>query len=140
MLEIKPLEKKKGGAHILTPYLADSLSIGSWLFYLGISWGCEQESEILDSPSKINEAETVSGQYVQSASRSARQQTCLLPSLLHTLSTTSAYRCGRSNDRGQSAQRTCPLLLRERNQIRKETQRLGERKAEDCLGLLLLSP
>lgn len=29
--------------------------------------------------------------------------------------------------------------LRERNQTQKEAQRLGERKAEDCLGLLLLS-
>lgn len=32
---------------MLTPYLADSLCTGFWLFYLGISWGCEQESEIL---------------------------------------------------------------------------------------------
>lgn len=32
---------------MLIPYLADSLSTGSWLFYLGVSWGCEQESEIL---------------------------------------------------------------------------------------------
>lgn len=49
MLKIKPFTKK--GGHILTPSLAASLSTGSWLFYWGISWGCEQASEILKTAS-----------------------------------------------------------------------------------------
>lgn len=68
------------GAHILTPYLDDSLSMGSWLFYLGISWECEQEPESLRQLHFKNEARTMSGQYLQSASWSVKQWTYLLKS------------------------------------------------------------
>lgn len=61
MLRMKALEEK--GLTVSPLIWLTAL----WLCYLSISWGCEQEPESLRLDFK-NEARTMSGQYLQSAS------------------------------------------------------------------------